>query len=116
MTRTIRVAAAVSMLIVSLPAAAQVLPSCAIQGEVVQWIADYCMLKMETDDEIAVSDCIAENRRKPFPTECAAKGHYKRAMCGLFAARGGSSEAIEKCVRDPAFMGRTVKHGGVGGS
>ena len=28
---------------------------CPAIGEPIQWIADYCMLKMETDDEIAAS-------------------------------------------------------------
>lgn len=73
------------------------------------------MLEMQTDDEIAVSDCIEENRGTTFPTECAAKIHYKRAMCVLSEEGGASDKAIESCVSDPAFMGRTVRLGGVGG-
>ena len=38
---------------------------CVAAGEAIQWIADYCLLKMQTDDEIAVSDCIEEERKKP---------------------------------------------------
>jgi len=70
---------------------------------------------MQTDDEIAVSDCIEENRRTAFSTECAAKIHYKLAMCALIMEGGASDETVEKCLADPTFMGRTVKHGGVGG-
>lgn len=114
--RAVSVAAAASILLVCVPAAAEVLPrDCAVPGEVIQWVADYCMLKMQTDDEIAVSDCIDDGRRKSFSTECAAKVHYKRAMCTLSAEGEASAMAIEKCLADPAFMGRTVRHGGVGG-
>lgn len=88
---------------------------CAVQGEVIQWVADYCMLKMQTDDEIAVSDCIEDSRRTSFSTECAAKIYYKRVMCALSTDGEASAMAIEKCLADPAFMGRTVRHGGVGG-
>jgi len=116
MMQAFNITAAVSTLFVSVPAASEVLPgTCNVQGEVIQWLADYCMLKMQTDDEIAVSDCIEENRKTAFPTECAAKIHYKRAMCGLFVAGGDSEKAMKKCVLDPHFMGRTVQHGGVGG-
>lgn len=109
-------AATVSTLTVSAPAASDVPPdSCHVQGERIQWIADYCMLKMQTDDEIAVSDCIAENHEQAFSNECAAKIHYKEAMCGLIASNAGSTAAMESCVLDPDFMGRTVKNGGVGG-
>jgi len=116
MMKAFRVAGTASMLLAGVPAAAQVLPpACTVPGEVIQWIADYCMLKMQTDDEIAVSDCIVESHRTAFPTECAAKIHYKRAMCSLVKEGGGSDKAIEGCLADPAFMGRTVKYGGVGG-
>jgi hypothetical protein len=110
------VAATVSALFVSVAATSEELPgACNVRGEVIQWVADYCMLKMQTDDEIAVSDCIAENQEKAFPTECAAKIHYKKTMCGLFDTTGNSAEAIDRCVLDPNAMGRTVQHGGVGG-
>lgn len=90
-------------------------PACPVPGEVVQWIADYCMLTLQTDDEIAVSDCIAENLKKPFAGECAAKTHFKRAMCGLSPQESGPAGSVERCVADPDFMGRTVSNNGVGG-
>lgn len=88
--------------------------TCSVQGEVIQWAADYCMLKLETDDEIAAAECIGEQSKAAFPSECAAKIHFKRAMCGLVIAGDVSRGTVEQCVRDPAFMGRTVRNGGVG--
>lgn len=110
-----RVAAVASALLACTPAAAQSpAPACDLRGEVIQWIADYCMLRMQTDDEIAVAGCIAEHRRTTSPDECTAKRNWKRALCGLYAA-GEGSKAVERCVRDPEFMGRTVRRRGVGG-
>ncbi|MBI2308161.1 MAG: hypothetical protein HYU78_12745 [Rhodocyclales bacterium] len=80
-----------------------------------QWIADYCMLALQTDDEIAASRCIEEHLARRFPSECDARTHYKRAMCGLHVAGGASGQSLEACMADPDFMGRTVRHGGVGG-
>ncbi|OGA32057.1 MAG: hypothetical protein A3G80_15420 [Betaproteobacteria bacterium RIFCSPLOWO2_12_FULL_62_13b] len=57
--------------------------SCPVQGEAIQWIADYCMFKLETDDEIAVSDCIADEIKISFKSHCIAKARYKRALCEL---------------------------------
>lgn len=88
--------------------------TCPVPGEVIQWAADYCMLKLETDDEIAAADCMHEERKATFPSECAAKMHFKRAMCSLIAARGVSRQTVEQCVDDRAFMGRTVRNKGVG--
>ena len=90
-------------------------PACTAAGKPVQWIADYCMLKMETDDEIAVSGCIEQERRAGFADTCAAKLHYKKRMCEMMIASGTRSGTREQCVRDRAFMGRTVEAGGVGG-
>lgn len=116
MMKTCRVAATLWTLIVSVAAAGEAPPdACKLRGEVIQWVADYCMLKMQTDDEIAVSDCIAENHDKAFPNACAAKVHYKEAMCRLVAATGNSAPDLDRCLLDPGFMGRTVKQNGVGG-
>jgi hypothetical protein len=90
-------------------------PRCALPGETIQWVADFCMAKMETDDEIAVSDCI-ERERKRLPNDaCAAKTRMKRAMCTLAIARGHRSDGVERCVADRGYMGTTVERGGVGG-
>lgn len=89
-------------------------PACAIPGDVTWWIADDCMAKLETDDEIPASACIAEQSKRRFADACAAKRHYKRSMCRR-AKASGAVDSVERCVADPAFMGRTVRNRGVGG-
>jgi hypothetical protein len=83
-------------------------------GEPIQWVADYCMAEIGTDDEIAASDCISRQSMVLFGSECAAKLHFKRALCGVAMKRGTGSGTVDACVRDPAFMGSTVRNGGVG--
>ena len=88
---------------------------CIAPGEPVQWRADYCMLKMETDDEIAVSDCIESEGKRRFRNACANNTHFKTRMCALVIRNGTRAGSIEQCVKDPSFNGRTVRRGGVGG-
>lgn len=53
---------------------------CAAEGEPVRWIADYCMLKMQTDDEFAC------NGTRPAPAErCVADPRFQ----GRTVERGG---------------------------
>lgn len=87
---------------------------CAAEGEPVHWVADYCMLKMETDDEIAVSGCIEEERKKSFPNSCASNLHFKKGMCEAMIRNGTKSGTVDQCVKDPTFKGRVVEAGGVG--
>lgn len=87
---------------------------CAADGEPIQWIADYCMLKMETDDEIAVSDCIEEERKKTFPSSCASNLYFKKGMCEAMIRNGTKPGTVDQCVKDPTFKGRVVEAGGVG--
>lgn len=87
---------------------------CAANGEPVQWVADYCMLKMETDDEIAVSECIEEERKTRFSNDCASNLHFKKRMCELMIRNGTRAGTLDQCISDPAFKGRTVDAGGVG--
>jgi hypothetical protein len=87
---------------------------CAAAGEPVQWVADYCMLKMETDDEIAVSGCIEEERKQRFPNDCASNLHFKEGMCKAMIRNGTRTGTVDQCVKDPAFKGRVVEAGGVG--
>lgn len=108
------VAPALALLLAALTAQAEAPASCAAQGEPVQWVADYCMLQMETDDEIAVSGCIEEQRKKPFPTACASNLHFKRGMCETMVRNGTRPGTVEHCVKDPAFKGSVVEAGGVG--
>ncbi|KQT13473.1 hypothetical protein [Ramlibacter sp. Leaf400] len=88
--------------------------SCVAPGEPIQWRADYCMLLMGTDDEIAVSGCIEREGRTGFSDACAANTHFKRRMCERLIHSGGRVGTPEQCVRDPKFKGRTVEAGGVG--
>ena len=87
---------------------------CAAEGEAIQWIADYCMLQMETDDEIVVSGCIEEQRKKVFPDSCTSNLHFKRGMCETMIRNGTRSGTVDQCVKDPSFRGRVVEAGGVG--
>lgn len=87
---------------------------CSIKGEVIQWAADYCMAMLETDDEIAASDCIDTELQRPFRNSCAAKQHFKGALCALAIRRGVQSGPRQKCMNDPGFQGRTVQNEGVG--
>ena len=88
--------------------------ACPVQGQVIQWVADYCMFKLETVDEIAASDCIADEIKASFKSACVAKAHYKRALCELTIKAGSTPGPIERCVADRSFMGSTVRRGGVG--
>lgn len=100
--------------LVALPAYATGPASCAIPGEKIHWIADYCMAKLETDDEIAAGDCIGDELERAPKDTCAAKRKYKRALCELSIQRGHVKSAVARCLEDRAFMGSTVRNGGVG--
>ena len=90
-------------------------PVCPAPGEPMHWRVDYCMLKMETDDEIAVSDCIEAQGKRRFRDACASNTHFKRRMCQRMIGQGTRDGTLAQCLADPAFQGRTVRHGGVGG-
>ena len=101
--------------------AALLLPSiasaadCPIEGELVWWVADACMARLETDDEIAVSGCIQREMARESRSPCDDKRRFKEALCGLSIARGTPPGELAACVADPAFRGPTVRHQGVGG-
>jgi hypothetical protein len=97
------------------PSFAQPAPPCAVPGEPVHWVADWCMATLQTDDEIAASDCIARHPVSAFASGCAAKLHFKRELCRLLRGAQATPEALQACVDDPQVMGRTVREGGVGG-
>lgn len=106
------------VLLTALSAATSVVaePSeCRIPGTKIHWVADYCMSKLETDDEIAASSCIGEEVKRAFMTDCAAKLHYKRMMCALAISRNQRQDDIDSCLADNDFVGATVRKGGVGG-
>jgi hypothetical protein len=87
---------------------------CLAPGEPVQWRADYCMLKMETDDEIAVSGCIEEEGKRRFQNSCASNTHFKKRMCELMIQNGTRAGRLDRCMKDRTFQGTTVRNGGVG--
>ncbi|MHB9097069.1 MAG: hypothetical protein ACYC5X_04515 [Syntrophales bacterium] len=89
---------------------------CPIEGEPIHWIADYCMAQLETDDEIPAMDCINEELKRTFPNECAAKQHYKRALCERALSHGHTAGDLQGCLDDKNFIGYTVRNKGVGGS
>ena len=88
--------------------------ACPIRGEVIQWVADLCMARLGTDDEIAASDCIALESKREFKDDCAAKTHFKRALCKVVVSSGVWTGSAESCVDAPSFEGATVRNGGVG--
>ena len=83
--------------------------ACPVPGEPMQWVADFCMAKLSTDDEIAAGSCIAEERRQLPPDACQAKTAVKRDMCALSVARGMRAGSVDQCVADAGFMGRVVR-------
>lgn len=89
--------------------------ACPAPGEPLHWIADYCMLTLETDDEIAASACMEREGRRRFRSDCAASTFFKRRMCEVTIRSGTRAGTVGQCVRDPAFQGRTVRLRGVGG-
>lgn len=104
----------IAVVLAALASGAEAAPSCPVAGEPVQWVADYCMLKLETDDEIAVSGCIEEEGKVRFVNDCDSNLHFKKRTCELMILNGTLAGTLDLCVNDPAFKGRTVEAGGVG--
>ena len=88
--------------------------ACELPGEAIHWVMDYCMARLQTDDEIAASDCInKEWSRRRASDACVTKRWAKTAMCRLARQRGHVSD-VAGCIADPSFVGSTVRGGGVG--
>jgi hypothetical protein len=88
--------------------------ACLAPGEPIHWRADYCMLEMQTDDEIAVSQCLAREGKRRFADACASNTHFKKRMCELMIRNGTKTGSLSACMNDRNFKGRTVRNGGVG--
>lgn len=87
--------------------------ACPIPGHAVQWLADYCLFKEETDDLIAASSCMELEREQiPESDECATKLRYKARLCDLHIARGSRQGTVDDCVSDPSFSGNIVRNDG----
>ena len=95
------------------PASAQP-RECPVAGTKIHWIADYCMSKLETDDEIAASTCIGKEAARAFTNDCVAKLYYKKTMCRLAISRKQRQDDIDSCLADKESSGSTVRNGGVG--
>jgi len=72
------------------------------------------MAQLETDDEVAAGACVGRESKKRFTNDCAAKIYYKRQMCRLSVDRKTRKGSVQSCEADGAFIGTTVRKGGVG--
>lgn len=106
-----RPAAAVLVVAALLPSARAA--ACELPGAAIHWVADYCMSSLQTDDEIAASDCINKEWSRRGSDACAAKRWAKTGLCRLARQRGTVSD-VQRCLADPSFVGPTVKGGGIG--
>jgi len=88
---------------------------CPINGPKIQWLVDYCMYKIGTDDIIAADPCMKEDEKINYRNDCDAKIKYKKEMCNLAIGSGWVKKSRDACFADPEFMGGTVRNGGVGG-
>lgn len=87
---------------------------CSIAGKRSHWAADYCMSKLETDDEIPAMPCIEEEQRRVFKNDCVAKQHYKHKLCELAVFHKVIQGDVQTCLGDKSFMGAVVRNDGVG--
>ena len=87
-------------------------PSCPAPGELIHWQADYCLFKTGTDDVIAAGPCLERELQVRLRSSCSGKLRYKRALCELVIGAGQRKGSIDSCVKDPLFMGPTVRNGG----
>jgi len=85
---------------------------CPIPGNLLHWRADYCMARIETDDIIAAGPCLQRESQVRFDSACNGKLHYKQAMCELSTGRGAYAGSVDECIKDPQFIGPTVRNGG----
>lgn len=95
-------------------AAIAAVDNCPAGGQPVQWIADYCMAKGQTDDLEAVMACIEQAGQIQFRSNCTAKLHFKRLLCEVTLSGGSAYKSVEQCIKDPGFVGPTVKNNGSG--
>lgn len=87
---------------------------CPAKGEPVQWIADYCMAKGQTDDLEVVRPCIDHASSIAFRSDCTAKLYFKQRLCEVLLPNSSAYKSVEQCVNDPSFSGSTVKNNGTG--
>jgi len=85
---------------------------CEIPGKTIQWIADYCMHEVGSDDLLdeKVQSCLEKNRAYTLEDTCENKITYKMTICGIIAARGEYKGKAELCFNDVEFIPATVKN------
>jgi len=86
--------------------------TCPIPGDLLHWQADYCMAEIGTDDVIAAGPCLEREAKIRFRSTCNGKFRYKGAMCKLAIRAGSYTGSVESCIKDPLFVGPTVRNDG----
>ena len=109
----LRAIALIPMLALAACASRPVAEACPIPGEAIHWQADACLFESETDDIIAAQPCMDRGATLRFADACAEKRFYKQRLCEGMVAASLRAGTVAECVADPAFVGRTVRDGGV---
>jgi hypothetical protein len=84
-------------------------PDCEIDGESIQWQADYCMMAMQTDDIVAADRCMRIESRTYHGEECARRRYFKQEWCRGVVDNGSLPRTLAECIADPAASGNTVQ-------
>jgi hypothetical protein len=84
-------------------------PDCEIDGESIQWQADYCMMAMQTDDLIAADRCMDIESRTYHGEECARRRYFKQEWCRGVVDNGSLPRTLAECIADPEAGGHTVQ-------
>jgi hypothetical protein len=84
--------------------------SCEIPGYAEDWAIDYCMVLIDTDDEMdfGVLKCLTN---MDIDDSCETVAFYKTEYCKLLIADGNYSGSTQSCQDDRSIMGPTVKSG-----
>jgi len=85
---------------------------CQVKGLKIQWLTDYCMYKLETDDILEIDACMNDDAKNNYKDDCFAKIKYKRKMCKIAIEEEWIKNTVQGCLTDQSFMGSTVKHSG----
>jgi hypothetical protein len=82
---------------------------CEIPGESGQWMADYCLAAVQTDDLVAAQPCLEHERNRRHGEECATRREYKQDWCRLVVRSGAREGSFAQCIADPHAAGAIVK-------
>jgi hypothetical protein len=88
--------------------------ACRVPGHAIQWIADYCLFREQTDDLVAVAPCMERERSGITGDECAVRLRYKAKLCKLHLSTGARRGTLAACISDPHFAGTIVRNDGEG--